>query len=48
MEKKSGDSFHYYHFLRSAAESEKSKEAGTPAAAEPASAAKQLFNQIAG
>jgi hypothetical protein len=49
MEKKSGDSFHYFHFLRSAADMER-KEAPAPDATPQAvqSQADELFKQIAG
>ena len=49
MEKKSGDSFHYFHFLRNAADSERKGE--TPGAVPPATTqtpADELFKQIAG
>jgi len=45
MEKRSTDSFHYYHFLRSAADNDRRDE---PAHDEPQSSADELFNQIAG
>lgn len=45
MERKSSDSFHYYHFLRSAAESERKEKPVEPDTEELAD---ELFNQIAG
>jgi hypothetical protein len=52
MEKKSSDSFHYYHFLRNAAEPERQDAPEAPPApaeteAQPAMT-DELFKQIAG
>ena len=48
MEKKSSDSFHYYHFLRSATEPETQDTPATPPAPqETQTVTNELFNQIA-
>lgn len=47
MEKKSSDSFHYYHFLRSIADSGRSGDAPAPAQPETPSVTDDLFDQIA-
>ncbi|HUW57096.1 MAG TPA: AAA family ATPase [Planctomycetota bacterium] len=48
MEKRSSDSFHYYHFLRSVADGERKDEAAPAAAPDPQDLTDELFNQIAG
>jgi general secretion pathway protein A len=45
MEKKSTDSFHYYHFLRSSTDAERKREQASDAATPDVD---ELFNQIAG
>jgi general secretion pathway protein A len=49
MEKRASDSFHYYHFLRSVADSEREQERpAVPAPPEAQTATDELFKQIAG